>query len=74
MAEEFSLEKNLEKIREIVDKLHKGIGDFDEHVALMKEGLDKIKQAHEYLDQTELKIEQFVAGNWEAFPTDVKDN
>ena len=41
---DFSLEKNIEKIREIVERLQKGMENFDEHLALMKEGLDRIKK------------------------------
>ena len=71
---DFSLEKNIEKIREIVERLQKGMENFDEHLALMKEGLDRIKKTHEYLDQTELRIEQLVEGNWEEFPLDAAQN
>ena len=73
-SESFSFEKNLEEIRALVEKLQKGIGTFDEQLALMKEGMERIKQSHAFLDQSELKIEQLIKGNWEEFPSEPPGN
>ncbi|MEM6629221.1 MAG: exodeoxyribonuclease VII small subunit [Bacteroidota bacterium] len=73
-AESFSFEKNLEKIRSLVEILQKGSGTFDEQLDVMQEGLERIKQSHAYLDEAEMKIEQLIKGNWEEFPSDTSGN
>ena len=71
MAEDsFSLEKNLQQIRALLDRLQKETLSFDEHLALMQEGMERIKSCHDYLDQAELKIQQLQSGEWNEFPSD----
>ena len=67
MEESFSLEKNILRIRQILDQLQKGTTEFDQHFKLFNEGLSLIKLCQEYLDQSELKIQQLVNDEWEDF-------
>ena len=58
----FSLEEKLTEIRELVEKMQKGVSDFDKQVELFKRGNDLIKECREYLDVSELKIEELIKG------------
>ena len=62
MEKTFSLEKKLTEIRALVEKMQKGITDFDEQVASFKEGNDMIEECRKYLDASELKIRKLVDG------------
>lgn len=62
----FSLEKHLQRLREIVDKMQSGDPDFDENVALFKEGSKLIKEAKDYLDDSELLIQKLIEENEEV--------
>lgn len=68
MEEKFSFEDKLLKIRDIVSKMQEGIQNFDQQIALFKEGNQLIKECQGYLDKSELEIKQLINGNWEAFP------
>lgn len=63
MEETFSLEKKLTEIRALVEKMQKGITDFDEQVALFRQGNDMIEECRKYLDASELKIRKLVEGD-----------
>ncbi len=67
MEESFSLEEKIEQIKAIVEKMQKGVVDFDEHVSLFKEGIQLVKDCQQYLEGAETKIQQLVDGNWEVF-------
>ena len=58
----FSLEEKLTQIRDLVEKMQKGVSDFDKQVELFKQGNDLIKECREYLDASELKIEELIKG------------
>ncbi|MEZ4851848.1 MAG: exodeoxyribonuclease VII small subunit [Bacteroidia bacterium] len=60
MNKPFSLEKKLEEIRQLVEKMQRGVSDFDQQVDLFKQGNQLIKECREYLDKSELKIEQLI--------------
>ncbi|MCB0847678.1 MAG: exodeoxyribonuclease VII small subunit [Bacteroidetes bacterium] len=60
MTKPFSLEKKLEEIRQLVEKMQRGVSDFDQQVDLFKQGNQLIKECREYLDKSELKIEQLI--------------
>ena len=68
MEEKFSFEENLLKIRDVVSKMQEGIQNFDQQIALFKEGNQMIKQCQDYLDASELEIKQLINGNWESMP------
>lgn len=63
--DEFSLEETLAEVRGIVDKMQKGVSDFDQQLALFKQGNQHIKACQEYLNQAEFKIKQLVEGKTE---------
>jgi len=69
--QEFSLEKSLAEIRSIVEKMQKGVSDFDQQMALFAKGNELIEQCQEYLDQAELKIKQLVDGQTEDADFDI---
>jgi exodeoxyribonuclease VII small subunit len=62
---EFSLEKKLAEIRSIVEKMQQGAVDFDEQIALFKQGQALIASCQNYLDKAELEIKQLVDGTLE---------
>jgi exodeoxyribonuclease VII small subunit len=62
MVEKFSLEKKLEEIRQLVEKMQRGVSDFDQQVDLFKQGNHLIKECRDYLDKSELKIEELIKG------------
>lgn len=63
--EEFSLEKKLAEIRSIVEKMQQGAVDFDEQIALFKQGQALIASCQGFLDKAELEIRQLVDGELE---------
>lgn len=67
MEQEFSLEDKLSEIRKIVEKMQKGVSDFDQQLALFGEGNLLIKECQAYLDKAELKIQQLVNEKTEDF-------
>lgn len=61
-TKEFSLEKSLQEIRDILDKMQKGISDFDEQMALFKRGNELVEECRKYLESAEMTIQQLVDG------------
>ncbi len=66
--QEFSLEKQLTRLRSLLDQMQKGVGDFDQQMALFKEGQTIVQSARKYLDEAELQVKQLVEG--EEIPFD----
>jgi exodeoxyribonuclease VII small subunit len=58
----FSLEATLEEIRGLIEKMQKGVADFDEQLALFKRGNDLIGASRAYLEEAELKVQELVEG------------
>jgi len=69
-TEKFSLEEKLEELRILVEKMQKGISDFDQQVALYKEGSKLIHTCREYLNGAELEIKQLIDGELKPFDED----
>lgn len=65
--EKFSLEEKLEDLRSLVEKMQKGVSDFDQQVALFKEGSQLIKECRGYLNGAELEIKQLIKGEMKPF-------
>lgn len=65
--DDFSLEKKLGEIRTIVEKMQQGTVDFDEQIALFKQGQELIKSCQAFLDKSEMDIKQLVDGTLEDF-------
>lgn len=60
MDEKFSLEDKLAEIRSLVEKMQKGISDFDKQVELFQKGNDLIESCRQYLDAAEIEIEKLM--------------
>ena len=65
--ETFSLDTQIQRIRAIVEEMQKGVTDFDRQVALFKEGTQLIKACNQYLQQSELDIQQLIDNELKAF-------
>jgi exodeoxyribonuclease VII small subunit len=65
---EFSLEKTLVELRQLVEQMQKGVNDFDQQVKLFEQGQTLIKDCRTYLDEAELQVEQLIEGNYQDFP------
>ncbi len=65
--EEFSLEDSLGEIRDILDKMQKGVSDFDRQMELFKRGNALVEACRNYLDGAEMSIKQLVEGELEDF-------
>jgi len=65
--EKFSLEDKLESLRILVEKMQKGVSDFDQQVTLFKEGNKLIKECRDYLNGAELEIQQLIKGELKPF-------
>ncbi len=65
--EKFSLEDKLESLRILVEKMQKGVSDFDQQVTLFKEGNKLIKECRDYLHGAELEIQQLIKGELKPF-------
>ncbi len=63
---EFSLEKNLTRLRALIEQMQKGVGDFDRQMTLFQEGQEIVEASRRYLDAAELKVQQLIDG--EAVP------
>lgn len=64
---DFSLEDSLQEIREILEKMQRGISDFDKQMALFKDGNTLIGACRKYLDGAEMTIQQLVDGEIQDF-------
>ncbi|TAE50934.1 MAG: exodeoxyribonuclease VII small subunit [Bacteroidetes bacterium] len=62
MEAKFSLEEKLTQIRSIVDKMQKGMSDYDKQVELFENGARLIQECRQYLDQAEMQVQQLVEG------------
>lgn len=60
--EDFSLEKKLSELRTLVENMNKGVSDFDQQVAMFQKGSSIIEECRNYLDQSEMKIQQLIDG------------
>ena len=58
----FSLEQKLTELRTLVEKMNQGVSDFDKQVELFQQGTKLIEECREYLDQSEMKIQQLIDG------------
>ena len=58
----FSLEKSLEEVRQLIERMQKGVADFDEQLALFQRGNELIKASRAYLEEAELKVQELVEG------------
>ena len=58
MKEEFSLEKTIQRIKEILSEMQSEKIDFDKNVELFKEGTELIRQSQDFLDESELMIKE----------------
>jgi exodeoxyribonuclease VII small subunit len=67
MKTEFALEEKIAEIRSIVDRMQKGISDFDSQKKLFRQGSDLIKECREYLERSEMEIRMLVNGKEEDF-------
>ena len=67
MADSFSLDQKLARIREIVGEMQKGITDFDKQVQLFKEGTALIRECQQYLNDSEIEIKQLIDGEEKPF-------
>lgn len=65
--ETFSLDTQIQRIRAIVEEMQKGVTDFDRQVALFKEGTQLIKACNQYLQQSELDIQQLIDNELKEF-------
>ena len=63
----FSLEETLSQLRKLVDDMQKGVGDFDQQIALFQKGQTLIKASREYLDKSELQVQQLIGGELQDF-------
>ena len=63
----FSLEKNLQQLRNLIDEMQKGISDFDKQIEMFQEGQRIIKVCRAYLDDTEMTVKQLINGEMEDF-------
>lgn len=66
MSEEFSLEKKLEELRQLLKRMQHSELDFDEQLRMFSEGKQLITACRAFLDQSELKVQKLVAGQTEA--------
>lgn len=62
MDKNFSLEANIQRIRVIVEEMQKGVSDFDKQVELFKEGTALVKACQDYLNTSEMEIQQLLNG------------
>lgn len=67
MDKNFSLEANIQRIRVIVEEMQKGVSDFDRQIALFKEGMALVKSCQEYLNTSEMEIQQLLNGQLVPF-------
>jgi len=58
----FSLEETLTELRKLVDDMQKGVGDFDQQIALFQKGQTLIKTSRDYLDKSELQVQKLING------------
>jgi len=65
---EFSLEQQLTHLRQLIERMQRGVGDFDQQLALFQEGQQTVQACRRYLDEAELQVKQLVNGEWQELP------
>ncbi|MEM7659296.1 MAG: exodeoxyribonuclease VII small subunit [Bacteroidota bacterium] len=65
----FSLEDQLTELRTLVESMQKGMSNFDEQLALFQKGMKMIESCRDYLDQTEMQVQQLIDGKLQAGST-----
>ncbi|RMG55350.1 MAG: exodeoxyribonuclease VII small subunit [Bacteroidetes bacterium] len=65
---EFSLETELEALRQLLKRMQQEVHDFDQQVALYQQGMTLIGRCREYLDTSELEVQQLIEGERRPFP------
>ena len=58
VKDEFSLEEDLQKVEEIIEKLRNGQLNLEEMIKLYEEGIALLTRCKQSLEQAELKINQ----------------
>lgn len=58
----FSLEDKLNEIRAIIEKMQKGVSDFDRQIELFEQGAQAIQACRAYLDGAEMQVQQLIEG------------
>jgi exodeoxyribonuclease VII small subunit len=67
----FSLEQQLQDLRELVENMQKGLANFDEQVSLFQQGTQMIEDCRKHLDKTEMQVQQLIDGTLqEGLPED----
>lgn len=66
----FSFEESLQTIQQIVADLQAGKSDFDQQMQKFKEGMQLIQTCQEFLDQQEMRVQQWVEGKWQDLLTE----
>ena len=59
--DEFSLEEDLQKVEEIIEKMKNGQLNLEEMIKLYEEGISLLTRCKQTLEQAELKINQLSA-------------
>lgn len=59
--DEFSLEEDLQKVEEIINKMKSGQLNLEEMIKLYEEGISLLTRCKQTLEQAELKINQLSA-------------
>ena len=61
VKDEFSLEEDLQKVEEIIEKMRNGQLNLEEMIKLYEEGISLLTRCKQTLEQAELKINQLSA-------------
>jgi len=61
VKDEFSLEEDLQKVEEIINKMKSGQLNLEEMIKLYEEGISLLTRCKQTLEQAELKINQLSA-------------
>lgn len=61
VKDEFSLEEDLQKVEEIINKMKSGQLNLEEMIKLYEEGISLLTRCKQTLEQAELKIHQLSA-------------
>ena len=71
--EAFSLEDSITELRSIIQKMQEGVDHFDEQIKMFERGTEIIKSSRDFLDASELKVQQLVNGELEDVEIDPGD-
>lgn len=64
---DFSLEKNLETLQQIIARMQQGVGNFDEQMQLFKKGMALVESSRAYLKEADMQITQLIDGTQKPF-------